>query len=128
LTGATFLMKGQETEVPLPAHEYGFDMHTYLKSHGAEGMLTVISMKQVSQSKGVTGWIAKQRFSMEKHIDLHFPLSLQAETKALYLSRDDVDPQQKKCIKHLVSLIYLHCTVCGILTFILSIALRLPIR
>ncbi|MBW9234837.1 hypothetical protein JQK62_21875, partial [Leptospira santarosai] len=70
LTGAAFLMKGQETELPLPAHEYGFDMHTYLKSHGAEGMLTIISVKQVSKPEGVTGWIAKQRFHMEKHIEL----------------------------------------------------------
>lgn len=132
LTGAGFLMKVQETVVPLPAHEYVFDMHTYLKSHGAEGMMSVISMKQVSQPEGVTGWIAKQRFSMEKHIELHFPLSLQAETKALLLgSRDDVDPQQSRAyqilgITHLFAISGLHV---AFLTFIFyQSLLRLTIR
>ncbi|MGE6488367.1 DNA internalization-related competence protein ComEC/Rec2 [Paenisporosarcina sp. NPDC076898] len=132
LTGAAFLMKGQETELPLPAHEYGFDMHTYLISHGAEGMLSIISMKQVSQPEGVAGWIAQQRFQMEKHIELHFPLSLQAETKALLLgSRDDVDPQQSRAyqilgITHLFAISGLHV---AFLTFIFyQSLLRLSIR
>lgn len=132
LTDAVFKITGQITPVPMPAHEYAFDMQTYLTSHGATGMLSASTMVQVSQPDGIIGWIANQRFLMEKHIDRHFPLSLQAEAKALLLGlRDDVDPQENRAyqilgITHLFAISGLHV---AFLTYIFyQSLLRLSIR
>ncbi|WP_083844929.1 DNA internalization-related competence protein ComEC/Rec2 [Paenisporosarcina sp. TG20] len=132
LTGATFKMIGQASEVPIPAHDYSFSMQRYLTSHGAVGMLSVTSLKKVSEPSGVLGWIANQRFFMEKHIEAHFPLSLQPEAKALLLGlRDDVNPQQTRAyqilgITHLFAISGLHV---AFLTFIFyQTMLRLAIR
>ncbi|WP_017380160.1 DNA internalization-related competence protein ComEC/Rec2 [Paenisporosarcina sp. TG-14] len=132
LTRATFVLNGQLTEVPIPAHDYAFNMQTYLTSHGASGMLSVTSLEKISEPSGFFGWIANRRFQMKKHIEVHFPLSLQPEAKALLLGlRDDVDQQQTRAyqilgITHLFAISGLHV---AFLTFIFyQSMLRLSIR
>ncbi|QBP40849.1 DNA internalization-related competence protein ComEC/Rec2 [Paenisporosarcina antarctica] len=132
LTRATFVLNGQVTEVPIPAHDYAFNMQTYLTSHGASGMLSVTSLEKISEPSGFLGWIANRRFQMKKHIEVHFPLSLQPEAKALLLGlRDDVDQQQTRAyqilgITHLFAISGLHV---AFLTYIFyQSMLRLSIR
>jgi len=132
LTRATFVVNGQVTEVPKPAHDYAFNMQTYLTSHGAVGMLSVTSLNKISEPSGFFGWIANRRFQMKKHIETHFPLSLQPEAKALLLGlRDDVEQQQTRAyqilgITHLFAISGLHV---AFLTFIFyQSMLRLSIR
>ena len=132
LTGSKFKLTAQIDEVPRPAHDYAFNMQTYLTSHGAVGMLSAGTIQKVSEPRGVLGWIANRRFLMEKQIERHFPLSLQAEAKALLLGiRDDVDQEQTKAyqtlgITHLFAISGLHVAFLTYLFY--QSLLRLSIR
>ena len=132
LTGSKFKLIAQVDEVPRPSHDYAFNMQTYLTSHGAVGMLSVTSLEKISEPGGILGWIGKRRFFMEKQIETHFPLSLQAEAKALLLGlRDDVDQEETRAyqilgITHLFAISGLHV---AFLTYIFyQSMLRLMLR
>ena len=132
LTGSKYRLIAQADEVPKPAHDYAFNMQTYLTSHGAVGMLSTTSLEKVSEPSGIGGWIGNRRFFMENQIETHFPPSLQAEAKALLLGlRDDVDQEQNRAyqilgITHLFAISGLHV---AFLTYIFyQSMLRLSIR
>ncbi len=132
LTGSKFKVNGHVEEIPLPAHDYSFNMQTYLTSHAAIGMFSVTTLQKVSERTGILGWIAKQRFFMEQHIETHFPLSLQAEAKALLLGlRDDVNQDETRAyqilgITHLFAISGLHVAFLTYLFY--QSMLRLTIR
>lgn len=132
LTGAKYILIGQVDEVPQPAHDYSFNMQTYLMSHGAVGMFSATALQKVSEPAGIFGWIAERRFSMEKHIEAHFPSSLQAEAKALLLGlRDDVNQDETRAyqilgITHLFAISGLHVAFLTLIFY--QSMLRLSIR
>ena len=132
LTGSKFKVSGHVDEIPQPAHDFSFNMQTYLTSHGAVGMFSATTLQKVSERTGIVGWIAKQRFFMEKHIETHFPNSLQAEAKALLLGlRDDVNQDETRAyqilgITHLFAISGLHVAFLTYLFY--ESMLRLTIR
>lgn len=132
LAGVLFKLTGQPSEIPQPAHDYAFNMNTYLRSHGAAGMLTATSLSKVTEPRGLMAWIAERRFMMEKQIESHFPPSLQGEAKALLLGlRDDVNQEQTRAyqilgITHLFAISGLHVAFLSFIFY--QTLLRLSIR
>lgn len=132
LAGSAFHFSGKTSSPRLPAHEYAFDMSSYLKSHSAVGVFSVSSWKQLSRSKGIVGFLANQRYQVEKHIEQTFPKSLVAEAKALIIGlRDDVSYEEERAyqklgITHLFAISGLHV---AFLTFLLyQTFIRLHVR
>ena len=132
LAGVLFKLTALPSEVPPPAHDYAFNMSTYLRSHGAAGMVNATSLNKVAEPRGLIAWIAERRFVMEKQIESHFPRSLQGEAKALLLGlRDDVNQEQTRAyqilgITHLFAISGLHVAFLSFIFY--QTLLRLSIR
>jgi len=122
LAGSSFYVTGEIIRPRMPAHEFGFDMNRYMKSHGAVGMFSISTWKQTTRSEGITGFLAERRFQVERHIERTFPESLGAEAKALLIGvRDDVTYEEERAyqklgITHLFAISGLHIVF---LTFLL---------
>ncbi|MFX3674443.1 MAG: DNA internalization-related competence protein ComEC/Rec2 [Paenisporosarcina sp.] len=132
LAGSSFYFTGEMITPRMPAHEFDFDMSTYIKSHEAVGMFSVSTWKQTEQSKGIIGFLAERRYQMERHIELTFPESLVAEAKALLIGlRDDVTYEEERAyqklgITHLFAISGLHIVFLSFLLF--QTLIRLHVR
>ncbi len=122
LVGSSFHFTGKNTPLRIPAHEFAFDMSTYIKSHGAVGMFSATTWRQLTASEGIIGFLANRRYQIERHIEQAFPQSLVAEAKALIIGlRDDVTYEEERAyqklgITHLFAISGLHI---AFLTFLL---------
>lgn len=127
LAGSTFHFKGKSVTPPKPAHDFTFDMSTYIHSHGAVGMFSVSTWTRVKQSTGIIGFLAERRYQMEKHIEQTFPESLVAEAKALLIGvRGDVTEEEERAyqklgITHLFAISGLHIVFLSFLFYQLMV-------
>lgn len=114
LTGRTYLVQGELIAPLPPAHAYAFSMEKYLISKGARGIYEVSTWTFIEEKKSIRSFLAKQRHSMKKHIEITFPKSLVAEAQALLIGlQDQVDHDlqrayQKLGITHIFAISGLH--------------------
>ncbi|RKJ43193.1 ComEC/Rec2 family competence protein, partial [Butyricicoccus sp. 1XD8-22] len=122
LVGMQFEVKGELQEPELPAHQYAFNMKSYLKSIGAIGVLEIDEMRFTEIKSTLLQKISLHRFYLKQHIESTFPESLVAEAQSLIIGLQenvDTDTQrayQKLGITHLFAISGLHI---AIVTFIL---------
>lgn len=122
LVGMQFEVKGELQEPELPAHQYAFNMKSYLKSIGAIGVLEIDEMRFTEIKSTLLQKISLYRFYLKQHIESTFPESLVAEAQSLIIGLQenvDTDTQrayQKLGITHLFAISGLHI---AIVTFIL---------
>lgn len=120
--------------LPVPekprAHEFAFDMESYIKSNGAVGQVLVEQYRQLSPEQSFATYMAQKRFQMKKHIQATFPKSLQAEAEALLIgSREQMSSELQNAyqtlgITHLFAISGLHVALIAFLIYQLMIRLQ----
>nr|WP_093060791.1 DNA internalization-related competence protein ComEC/Rec2 [Psychrobacillus sp. OK028] len=132
LAGLTMNILSEEIPNRPSSHMYAFDINNYLKSNGAVGQLQITQFEFVGFKKGLTTFMAGQRFKMMQHIQNHFPLSLQAEAEALLIgSREQMPSEMQNAyqtlgITHLFAISGLHVAL--IVWLIYETMIRLGVR
>ncbi|BDH62359.1 DNA internalization-related competence protein ComEC/Rec2 [Lysinibacillus sp. PLM2] len=123
LVGMQFEVEGELQEPELPAHQYAFNMKSYLKSIGAIGVLEIDEMYLKEIKSTLLQKISLYRFYLKQHIENTFPKSLFAEAQSLIIGLQenvDVDTQrayQKLGITHLFAISGLHIAIVSFILF-----------
>lgn len=132
LAGSRVSMRGTLELPEPPAHEFSFNMASYLRMNGADYLLRGTQMTVHGKVDRPWTRLSKRRSAIHNHIKESFPLSLQTEAEALLIGdRSGMDAElsseyRKLGITHLFAISGLHV---GLLTIMLRIlAKRLRIR
>ncbi|TSI03298.1 DNA internalization-related competence protein ComEC/Rec2 [Lysinibacillus sp. BW-2-10] len=132
LTGRQFLVYGSLEEPSKPAHQFAFNMKTYLKSKGAIGIVEISQWSYMNTKASFYQKINEQRFKLKTHIEKTFPQSLVGEAQALLIGLQDLveDEEtrayQKLGITHLFAISGLHIAIVSFIFF--QGLLRLKVR
>ncbi|MBD7906880.1 DNA internalization-related competence protein ComEC/Rec2 [Sporosarcina gallistercoris] len=132
LAGVRVSMRGTLELPEPPAHEFSFDMASYLRMNGAAYLLRATQMTVHGKVDRPWTRLSERRTAVNNHIKNTFPISLQTEAEALLIGdRSGMDAElsseyRKLGITHLFAISGLHV---GLLTVMLRItAKRLRIR
>nr|WP_106784839.1 DNA internalization-related competence protein ComEC/Rec2 [Lysinibacillus timonensis] len=132
LVGQQYHVYGSISEPTLPAHQYAFNMISYLRSKGAIGILEIEDWTYVENELNLMQKISYQRFILKEHIEKTFPESLIAEAQSLLIGyQENVDGDvtrayQKLGITHLFAISGLHIAIISFIFF--QGLLRLGVR
>ena len=123
LVGMKFEVMGVFKEPEPPAHQYGFNMKSYLKSKGSLGILEISDWVYLRATSSISQKISYQRYYLIQHIENTFPSSLIAETQSLLIGfQENVDSEmtrayQKLGITHLFAISGLHIAIVSLIVF-----------
>lgn len=132
LAGIVFQVDAKAAVKRPAAHQYAFNMESYIKSNGAIGQLEVDNYKIIEKRANFLSFMAEKRFHMKQHIQNTFPLSMQSEAEALLIgSREQMPSELKDAyrtlgITHLFAISGLHVALVVLLVY--EVLLRLGIR